>query len=259
MKTQLDQIESRLQSLIESSITILLPWGNPQHMLAHQVVESMRNNSVTTPDGQVIAPNQYVILVHPSRITYWQSNQPFLDEVARVLYQAGMDAGMHFIKPPTFHLATKEELLPNGIVIAASIGEEHLAQTSALESSLPGSEEITEHIPSNAFLIVNGVDVYQLRQSVINVGRRPDNHLVIDDPRVSRTHAQLRASKGHFILFDLNSTGGTYVNSQRISQCRLNPGDVISLAGVPLIYGQDSPPGLEDTDVYPVGNGTQPE
>jgi pSer/pThr/pTyr-binding forkhead associated (FHA) protein len=44
------------------------------------------------------------------------------------------------------------------------------------------------------------------------------------------------------LIFDLNSTGGTYVNGQRTSQSVLYPGDVISLAGLPIIFGQDNPP-----------------
>ncbi|MBL8092451.1 MAG: FHA domain-containing protein, partial [Anaerolineales bacterium] len=35
------------------------------------------------------------------------------------------------------------------------------------------------------------------------------------------------------------STGGTYVNGQRVQECILRTGDVISLAGVPVIYGED--------------------
>jgi pSer/pThr/pTyr-binding forkhead associated (FHA) protein len=41
------------------------------------------------------------------------------------------------------------------------------------------------------------------------------------------------------VLFDLNSNGGTFVNGQRTNQSVLHPGDVISLAGVSLIFGQD--------------------
>jgi pSer/pThr/pTyr-binding forkhead associated (FHA) protein len=73
-----------------------------------------------------------------------------------------------------------------------------------------------------------------------------ENQLVIDDPRVSRTHAQLRAIKGRYVVFDLNSTGGTFVNGQRTSQSALYPGDVISLAGVTLVFGQDNPPPRPD-------------
>ena len=109
-------------------------------------------------------------------------------------------------------------------------------------------EDIEEgdNIPDNAFLIVEGVKVHALNEPVVNIGRRLENQLVIDDPRVSRNHAQLRAIKGRFVLFDLNSTGGTFVNGQRTSQTVLYPGDVISLAGVALIFGQDNPPPRPD-------------
>jgi pSer/pThr/pTyr-binding forkhead associated (FHA) protein len=103
----------------------------------------------------------------------------------------------------------------------------------------PETPETDDAIPENAFLIIEGLKIHSLRESVINVGRRLENHVVIDDARISRTHAQLRAIKGHFVLFDLKSTGGTYVNGQRTNQTVLYPGDVISLAGVTLVFGQD--------------------
>ena len=121
----------------------------------------------------------------------------------------------------------------------------HRAETMAETNATPlntGNLEDTSKLPENAFLIVEGVKVFPLVLSVINIGRRLDNQLIIDDPRVSRNHAQLRAIKGRFVLFDLNSTGGTFVNGQRTSQTVLYPGDVISLAGVALIFGQDNPP-----------------
>ncbi len=113
-------------------------------------------------------------------------------------------------------------------------------------SAKPEENQESENIPENAFLIIEGVKVHPLTEPVVNIGRRLENQLVIDDPRVSRNHAQLRAIKGRFVLFDLNSTGGTFVNGQRTSQTVLYPGDVISLAGVALIFGQDNPPPRPD-------------
>jgi len=101
--------------------------------------------------------------------------------------------------------------------------------------------ETNDAIPQNAILIIEGVIVYSLKESVINIGRKFGNHIIIDDPRISREHAQLRAIQGHFVLFDLDSTGGTFVNGQRTSRIVLYPGDIISLAGVTLIYAQDNP------------------
>jgi pSer/pThr/pTyr-binding forkhead associated (FHA) protein len=101
-------------------------------------------------------------------------------------------------------------------------------------------------VPEDAFVIVDGIRVIPLTQPIVNIGRRVENNLVIDDPRVSRTHAQLRAINGRYIIFDLNSTGGTFINGERVTQSILYPGDVISLAGADLIYGQKNPPPRQD-------------
>ena len=108
----------------------------------------------------------------------------------------------------------------------------------------PGDDVGT--IPEDAFVIIDGIRVIPLNQAIVNIGRRIENILVVDDPRVSRTHAQLRAINGRYIIFDLNSTGGTLVNGKRINQSVLYPGDVISLAGAELIYGQKNPPPRPD-------------
>ena len=106
--------------------------------------------------------------------------------------------------------------------------------------------EETEPIPPNAFFIVDGIKFYPLVKAVISIGRRLENDLVIDDPRVSRNHARLRAIEGHFVLFDLNSTGGTFVNGNRVSETIIYPNDTISLGGVKIVYKQDTPPPRPD-------------
>ncbi|HEY2981795.1 MAG TPA: FHA domain-containing protein [Anaerolineales bacterium] len=119
------------------------------------------------------------------------------------------------------------------------------------ESQLEGNLEIKPDddittIPEEAFLIIDSVKVFPLTESVINIGRRLGNTLVIDDNRVSRAHAQLRAINGRYVLFDLDSSGGTFINGRKTTQAIVYPGDVISLAGVDLIYGQKNPPPRQD-------------
>ncbi len=126
------------------------------------------------------------------------------------------------------------------------------------ETQDKNQQEEDTTMPENAFLIIEGVKVFPLKVSVVNIGRRLDNQLVIDDPRVSRNHVQLRSLKGRFVLFDLNSTGGTFVNGQRTNQSVLYPGDVISLAGVAIIFGQDNPPPRPDlAETSPLMNASQ--
>ncbi len=127
---------------------------------------------------------------------------------------------------------------------------------SSQDGSMSEEAELQDpvRIPEDAFVIVDGIKVIPLNQPLIRIGRRLENNLVLDDPRVSRTHAELRAINGRYVLFDLNSTGGTYVNGVKITQSVVYPGDVISLAGVNLVYGQKNPPPRPDLkDTSPLG------
>ena len=97
-----------------------------------------------------------------------------------------------------------------------------------------------QSIPQNVFLVLEGSKAVPLDQLVFSIGRSHDNTLVLDDPRISRHHAEIRVIRDHFVLFDLNSSGGTYVNGLRTGQGLLYPGDLISLAGVNLVFTQDT-------------------
>ena len=53
-----------------------------------------------------------------------------------------------------------------------------------------------DSLPENAFLIIEGTKAIPLNQSTITIGRHQDNMVVIDDPRVSRHHMELRVIQG---------------------------------------------------------------
>jgi pSer/pThr/pTyr-binding forkhead associated (FHA) protein len=66
--------------------------------------------------------------------------------------------------------------------------------------------------------------------------------------------------QGQYVLYDTGSSGGTYVNGERISEVVLRGGDVIMLAGVQLIFGEDAPTptqppiASDDTPALPASN-----
>lgn len=244
MKTRLDQIEARLQALIESSVSLFAK-GDAQHRLAHELVTAVQENIVYEPDGRTLAPNMYTIFLHPDSLAFWQEHHHLLETIASSLQETAREYGVFFLNDPILRLAPDPALGLDGMSVVASSQYEPSGHTAAFAAQPnPGSNTA---IPKNAFLIVDGSRVFALDRTVINIGRRPDNHLVLPDPRVSRAHAQIRAIRGQYVLFDLNSTSGTMVNGRRVHQYTLKPGDVISLSGVPLIYGEDSPPDHDTT------------
>ncbi len=249
MKSRLDKIESRIKTIIESS-SLLFPWNNRNDLLAHQLAEAMQESMISETNGGLIAPTRYIIYLNPANLPFWETHQEILDALVSALQEAAHEAGVILKSLPTFNLLPDAKLSPEEIHIIASNPIEKIGETAALPFLAENTKEPTDPRPPNAFLIIGGSQIFPLRQVVINIGRRLDNQVVIDDPRVSRNHTQLRAIRGHYILFDLNSTGGTYVNGQRVAQQTLKPGDVISLAGVPIIYGEDSPISSGDTGGY---------
>ncbi len=76
----------------------------------------------------------------------------------------------------------------------------------------------------------------ELRWTVTTIGRERHNHMVVDDPLVSRRHCQIRRGDGEFILEDLGSVNGTFVNGQRIHRHVLRSGDVIRLGRTELTF-----------------------
>jgi Mg-chelatase subunit ChlD len=57
---------------------------------------------------------------------------------------------------------------------------------------------------------------YTLLKSEVSLGRGEDNDIVIPHPSVSRSHARLARQDGSFVLIDLNSTNGSYVNNHQV-------------------------------------------
>src|SRR5438046_298492 len=68
----------------------------------------------------------------------------------------------------------------------------------------------------------------ELQQDVITVGRSDACAVVLPFPTVSRLHARIEMQHDRFILVDLGSANGTFVNGARLAgNCPLNTGDII--------------------------------
>lgn len=245
MMLKLEQLEANLQKLVEDHLAGILPGLKLEDRVIQHLATALRENIVQQKNDSPLAPNVYTLIVSTETSPMWKEQQT-LDTLRNIITTAGRDAGLKFVGQPIITINTDDAYSPEEVRVVASHRLEPVGETQGMQNANGAPPDESNAIPENAFLIVEGVKVHPLNEGVVNIGRRLENQLVIDDPRVSRNHAQLRAIKGRFVLFDLNSTGGTYVNGQRTSQTVLYPGDVISLAGVALIFGQDSPPPRPD-------------
>ena len=78
---------------------------------------------------------------------------------------------------------------------------------------------------------------YPLKKGVsLTIGRRQTNDIVIDDPAVSGHHAKIDCLGDRFVLIDLQSKNGSFVNEQLITSQWLKHGDVITIGGHSLVF-----------------------
>ena len=70
------------------------------------------------------------------------------------------------------------------------------------------------------------------------IGRSPGCDLVLEDPTVSRHHAELIRERDRWVLRDMGSTNGTRVNGWRVRRAVVAPGDVIALGAQRLRFGR---------------------
>ena len=99
---------------------------------------------------------------------------------------------------------------------------------------------MAEEIPALAqtFLVIND-QVYFLEKIITTIGRGLDNDIVIKSLNISRRHAPIRYELGKCVLYDMNSTLGTFVKDQRINRIVLKSGDVFRMANIRVLFVQN--------------------
>jgi hypothetical protein len=68
------------------------------------------------------------------------------------------------------------------------------------------------------------------------VGRSSSCDLTLHEPSVSRRHAEVRCVAGTFVLSDLHSSNGTWLNGHRVERASIRPGDEVCLGLMPLAF-----------------------
>jgi len=76
-----------------------------------------------------------------------------------------------------------------------------------------------------------------VRTPVFNIGRADYNDIVFPDPSVSTTHAKLQRREGVWVIVDLESTNGTFVDGERVKgESPLAPGALLRFGDVQLVF-----------------------
>lgn len=89
-----------------------------------------------------------------------------------------------------------------------------------------------------------------ITRQVTSIGRDEDQDVVIDNPAVSRRHAAVEFEAGEFIIRDLGSDNGMFVNGEPVKRWRLAKDDYVQLGKFTLVFSPSG--GVPDADLMPV-------
>ena len=81
---------------------------------------------------------------------------------------------------------------------------------------------------------------YKIEKDTLKVGRAKDNDVLLKDQTVSRKHAELNKTTAGYLLKDLGSHNGTFVNGTRISQLLVRHHDRIKIGSSIITFLDDS-------------------
>lgn len=234
-KTPLARFEIVVQRLVEGSFSRWLGGRLDVAEISAELTHAIEDNLRARQ-----APDRYSINLNPADHTQLLAERPTLAaDLASLVVRLARRANLTLVAWPQVELHADPTVGRHHVRIqaahAASLGE----QTQLLATRDGEGVDIDSAIRAiDAFLIVEGRQHVPLTRPLINLGRNTDNDVVLEAATVSRRHAQIRWRFGRFIIYDLGSRGGTFVNDERVVECVLHPGDIVRLSDRSLIYSE---------------------
>ncbi|HEX2298225.1 MAG TPA: FHA domain-containing protein [Pseudonocardiaceae bacterium] len=115
-----------------------------------------------------------------------------------------------------------------------------LAEPESVETPAPPVTGV-EALPAGSALLVvkrgpNAGSRFLLDQSTTSAGRHPESDIFLDDVTVSRRHAEFRREGGEFVVVDVGSLNGTYVNREPVDTAVLANGDEVQIGKFRLVF-----------------------
>ena len=187
--------------------------------LGRRLIREMDDQRSVDVRGHRIAPNEFVVLLSPDDHAGFADIEDALrTELVEACREYAREEGYHFMGPVSVELQIDNKLRPGRFGIASS-----------LKQSEPGSRPGSVVMPSG--------DRIELADQSHTIGRLSDCTIVIPDGNTSRHHARINRSGSGFVITDLNSTNGTFVNGERLmADHRLADGDIITVGSISLRF-----------------------
>src|SRR6478672_10886392 len=248
--SMLRNLEAKLGGLVEGAFSRAFKSSVEPVELARKLAKEMEE-SKSVSVSRVYVPNHYVVFLSPDDREQFQSYEVALKkELSDYLLERARSEGLALVTRPQIEFKTDPRLAIGEFGIQAQLlgephGDEEPPQADyghtmvyTPEKAAPPPTDAGEPPRGRGLLVFDG------RRSVLTgerttIGRSRECDIVVDDPNVSRKHAEVRRTIDGWAVVDLGSTNGIKVNGRRVKDAVLSPGDEITLGLISLEFGEE--------------------
>ncbi len=213
----LSSFESRIERLVEGAFARTSRRGLQPAEIGRRLIRGIEIERRVGVKG-IVAPNSFSVMLSSRD---YEDFEGFSSTICSELEKLATD-----------HCSQNHYRLPGPVSV--TLVEESSFKPSTFAIDVEFNEE--ENFLVGGFLLLpNGMKV-AVEKQVITIGRMPGSTVVIDDPKVSRQHAQVFVDQDKVILSDLGSTNGTYVNGLRVARTELKGQDEIVIGAARIVF-----------------------
>jgi hypothetical protein len=252
----LRNLEAKLGGWVEGAFGRAFRTSVQPVELAHKLAKEMEDNQMVSV-SRVYVPNHYRVFLSPKDREQFTSYEPALrKELSDYLLEHARQESFALSTRPQVEFHTDDRLALGEFGIQAQLlappEEEAAEEGPATPAPSAGdfghtmvyspSREARRLEPASdrgQALLVGGGRRNVLSGSRVVVGRSREADIVLQDPNVSRRHAELRRDDDGWQIVDLGSTNGIKVNGRRVDNQPLSPGDEITIGVTDLTFELD--------------------
>jgi hypothetical protein len=203
--------------------------------------------------SRTYVPNEYIVFLSREDRRQFEGYEPaLLDELSAHLLEHAARENLALLTRPKVTFETDRRLRMGVFGIQARLvkppatdrdeaAQGDLGATMVYSAARPGEEPRPEPEgkPESRALLVRDGKTFVIDRPRAVIGRSSRCDFVIDDPNVSRRHAELQRRGADWYVVDLDSTNGVAVNGKQVRSSRLAPGDEIMLGTARLRFNID--------------------
>jgi hypothetical protein len=250
-------IEQKIEALFEGVFGRAFRTNVQPVELARKLAKEMDDHK-TVSVSRVYVPNEYTVYLSESDREQFEGYESSLvAELEEYLGEHAKRESYALLTPPRVLLETDDDLVIGEFGIATRMVQPKRGQRQAEEPEeqvesgatmiyKPRVQQPTEAASAEELGLEREVAVLswdgqqkRVDKRRVVLGRSRECDIQVEDPNVSRRHAELRQEGAAYWIVDLDSTNGIEVNGRRVKRAKLDPGDTVTVGSTDITFSTE--------------------